>query len=292
MKTTGMERSRMPTVAANGVDLYYERRGDGPPVVFLHGAGLDHRLWPELTEPLTDDYEVVVLDMRLHGRSGGNPDDVRFSDFVEDLHAFVDELDLSRPVVVGHSMGGMVALAYADRYGDETAGVVTIGSETPETPSRRAWLYDRVVFPVHYWLRDRFGQGAANRFMFAVNRLARDDAGLSDTEEFERITTAHHADYPEPTDVDQAAIENTFEDYGALEPDYEAITIPVLALYGERELDVTADHAEYLAGQVPNGRAVSVPDAAHVSPVDNRSFVVRTIREFLDARRQSAESAS
>lgn len=272
----------MPTVETNGVDLYYERRGEGPPVVFLHGAGLDHRLWPELADPLTAAYEVVALDMRLHGRSGGDPDaDPSFSDFVDDLHGFVRELGLDRPVVVGHSLGGMVALGYADRY-DDHAGIVTVGSETPDTPSFRAWCYDAVVFPVHYRLRDALGQGAADRFMFAMNRLARDDAGLSDLDEFERITTDHHADYPEPTPTEQEAIEATFDDYGALDIDYSSIRVPVLALYGERELAVIADHAEYLAEQVPDGRALEVPDAAHLSPVDNPSFVMDAIRDFLD----------
>lgn len=275
---------RMPTVEANGVDLHYERRGEGPPVVFLHGAGLDHRLWPELADPLTDAYEVVVLDMRLHGRSGGDPDaDPSFDDFVDDLHALVGELDLDRPVVVGHSLGGMVALAYADRY-DDHAGIVTIGSETPDTPSVRAWVYDAVVFPVHYGLRDTLGQGAADRFMFAVNWLARDDAGLSDIDEFERITTDHHADYPEPTPAERDAIEATFDDYGDRDVDYSSIRVPVLALYGERELAVMADHAEHLADRVPDGRALGVPGAAHLSPVDDPSFVMDAIRDFLDER--------
>jgi len=139
----------MPTVEANGVDLYYERRGDGPPVIFLHGMGLDHRYWPEFAAPLTDDYEVIVLDMRLHGRSGGDPEaELSIDTYADDLHALVDELGFETPAIVGHSMGGMVALRYADQYPDALSALVTLGSETPETPTLRAWLYDRIVFPL------------------------------------------------------------------------------------------------------------------------------------------------
>lgn len=273
----------MPTVDVNGVELYYESRGEGPPVVFLHGASLDHRLWAEFTSPLTDDYEVVVLDRRLHGRSGGNPDELPSIDtYVDDLHALVDALDLDSPVIVGHSMGGMVALRYADRHSDEIAGLVTLGSETPDFPSRRAWLYHRLVFPVHDRLRDRFGHDVANRFMFTVGWLARDDTTLSDLEAFERIITGHESDYPEPSSAEQQAIQDSLATYDDLTIDYEAITAPVLAMYGEREMDVLAAYGKHLAASVPNGRTVEIPDAAHLSPVDNPEFIVDTIRVFLD----------
>lgn len=273
----------MPTVDVNGVELYYESRGEGPPVVFLHGMVLDHRLWAEFTRPLTDDYEVIVLDRRLHGRSGGDPNQPPSIDtYVDDLHALVDALDLDSPVIVGHSMGGMVGLRYADRFSDEISGLVTLGSETPDVPTRRAWVYQRLVFPLHDRLRDRFGRGIANRFMFTVAWLTREDTALSDLDEFERITTEHESDYPEPSPAEADAIEASMQTYEDLTIDYEAITTPVLAMYGERELDVLASYGEHVAASVPNGRAVEIPDAAHLSPVDSPQFIVETIREFLD----------
>lgn len=283
----------MPTVAANGVDLYYERRGDGPPVVFLHGMGLDHRLWPEPTDPLADDYEVVVLDTRFHGRSGGDPTaDVSVDTYADDLHAFVTELDLDAHAVVGHSMGAMVALRYVDRYPSDVEAVVTLGGETPDHPTLRARFYQRVVFPLHDRLRDRLGEAWANRFMYAVNWLARDDAGLSDLDEFERVVTDHHADYPEPTAAEHEAIEDALATYPDLDIAYDALTTPVLAMYGERELAVIEDYAEHVATSTPNGRAVEIPDAAHVSIVDNPGFVVDTIRDFLDEHLAPADSTA
>lgn len=273
----------MPSVAANGVDLYYERRGDGPPVVFLHGMGLDHRLWPEPTAPLTDDYEVVVLDMRLHGRSGGDPStDLTLDTYADDLRAFATELDLGAHAVVGHSMGGMVALRYVDQYPDDVAAAVTLGAETPDHPTLRARFYQRVVFPLYDRLLDRFGEAWANRFMFAVNRLVRDDAGLSDLDEFERAVTDHHADYPEPTPAERQAIEDALAAYPDLDIAYDSLTTPFLAMYGERELAVMEDYAEHVATSAPSGRAVEVPDAAHLSIVDSPVFVVDTVRDFLD----------
>jgi len=116
--------------------------------------------------------------------------------------------------------------------------------------------------------------------MFAVNWLARDDAGLSDLDEFERIRRDHHENFPEPTDAEVAATEAAIDDYAGI--DYESISAAVLAMYGEHELAVTGDHARYLAERIPNGQVIEIPDAAHVSIVDNPEFVIETIEEVLD----------
>ena len=62
----------MSTVQTNGIRTYYEEYGEGPPIVFLHGATSDHRLWAEQATPLADDYRIITYDMRGHGRTGGS----------------------------------------------------------------------------------------------------------------------------------------------------------------------------------------------------------------------------
>jgi len=59
----------MPRVTTNGVETYYERRGDGPPVVCIHGLVLDHRMWYPQVAALEDEYELVTYDYRGHGNS-------------------------------------------------------------------------------------------------------------------------------------------------------------------------------------------------------------------------------
>lgn len=284
----------MPTVEANGVDLYYERRGDGPPVIFLHGMGMDHRLWPEFTEPLTDDYEIVVLDMRFHGRSGGDPDeDVTLDTYVDDIRALVEILDLDTPTIIGHSMGGMVALQYADSHPEDVRAVVTIGAQSPDTPTARTWLYTNVVYPLNSWLHDTFGEQAAERFVLALFWLTRENEALSDLEEIERIITDHHVDYPEPTQAEHTAIDASLEDYSDRTLDYGAIDVPFLALHGELEPAIMAHHADHLAANIPRCRAVRIPEAGHVSMVENLDFVRDTICDFLKehlAQPQQAES--
>ncbi|WP_158601445.1 alpha/beta fold hydrolase [Halosegnis longus] len=122
----------MATVTANGTELCYETAGEGPPLVLLHGTMMDGRPWAELARPLADASRLVVPDLRGHGRTGGSErDSYSVGLFADDVHALVTELDLGAPVVVGHSLGGFVALCYAARYTDACAGFVTLGQRCP-----------------------------------------------------------------------------------------------------------------------------------------------------------------
>lgn len=68
-------RLTMATVTTNGIETYYEEYGEGKPLVVLHGGNSDHILWAELLQPLTDEYRVLVYDLRGHGQSDGSEHD-------------------------------------------------------------------------------------------------------------------------------------------------------------------------------------------------------------------------
>jgi pimeloyl-ACP methyl ester carboxylesterase len=71
----------MPTVRTNDIETYYERRGEGPPVVFVHGAIVDHSQWDPQLDALSGDYTTVAYDVRGHGRTGGHASNLDNPDF-------------------------------------------------------------------------------------------------------------------------------------------------------------------------------------------------------------------
>jgi len=93
-----------------GARLAYTSRGEGPPVVFLHGSTLDRRMWAPQA-PLAARWRLVALDLRGHGRSS-RPGDEPYSHSA-DLLAFLDGLGIARAAVVGLSTGGRVAAQFA-----------------------------------------------------------------------------------------------------------------------------------------------------------------------------------
>ena len=116
------------SVDVEGVRLHYLDRGQGRPVILIHGLrGSAYDFEVSISEGLARDHRVIAFDRPGNGYSDKLPDD-RQSLFVEarQLHAAALKLGLKRPLIVGYSLGAAVAIAYADAYPEDVAGVVTI----------------------------------------------------------------------------------------------------------------------------------------------------------------------
>ncbi len=103
----------MPTVSADGTDIYYEEHGDGTPIVFAHGAGGNAAIWFEQVAAFQDRYRCVTFDHRLFARSPAEPESISVPRFRDDVLAIMDTLDLERAHLVGQSMGGFTCLRLA-----------------------------------------------------------------------------------------------------------------------------------------------------------------------------------
>lgn len=105
-----------------------------PTLILLHGGpGFDHSSFKPAFSALADVAQVVYLDHRGNGRSArSSPDRWTLADWADDLHAFCEALDIERPVVLGQSFGGMVAMAYACRHPDHP-GRLILSSTTART---------------------------------------------------------------------------------------------------------------------------------------------------------------
>ena len=135
MTASGVPTAAAPgiTVAqvalAAGVTLEYAERGprDARPVILLHGVTDSWRSFEPLMPHLPADVRLLAVTQRGHGGSS-RPDDYRYTAFAGDVAAFMDALGLPRAVIVGHSMGSLVALRFALDHPDRTAGLVLLGA--------------------------------------------------------------------------------------------------------------------------------------------------------------------
>ncbi|MEX1253924.1 MAG: alpha/beta hydrolase [Dehalococcoidia bacterium] len=124
-------------------EAYRPEPVEGPPIVLLHGLA-SNALWWVLVGPLlAKQFRVVALDQRGHGESAAPDTGYDFATVVGDLAGFVDELSLERPVVVGHSWGGNVALEYAATHPDAVAGLVLVDGGFMEPQARAGATWER-----------------------------------------------------------------------------------------------------------------------------------------------------
>lgn len=91
-----------------------EQETDKTPLVLIHGSWAASWMWQVYTPMLTQaGYPVYALDLRGHGKSSGSLEGATMEDFVSDISAVITELGIQRPTIIGHSMGGLIALMYA-----------------------------------------------------------------------------------------------------------------------------------------------------------------------------------
>jgi pimeloyl-ACP methyl ester carboxylesterase len=114
-----------------------DKGGTGIPVVFMHSFCGNTEHWKYQLEHLRPDRRAIAFDFRGHGKSDApNQDNYAAEALAQDLAATVENLKLSRFVLVGHSMGGSAAIAYADAHPEQIAGLVLVGTPGKTTPQQ------------------------------------------------------------------------------------------------------------------------------------------------------------
>ena len=117
----------MAYLTRDGVVLFHTETGSGePPILLVHGWCCDHTYLAPQREHFERHHRVVSVDLRGHGRSDKPAQDYTIAGFADDLAWVCAQLALEKPVVVGHSMGGIVAFDLAARYPDLPSAVVML----------------------------------------------------------------------------------------------------------------------------------------------------------------------
>ncbi len=118
----------MAELILNGASLHFSDVGSGSPVfLFIHGWGCDHACWSAQVADLSNEYRCIAVDLRGRGASQAIPP-FGVGQALEDVAALIRALELPPVILVGHSLGGIIALALNGRYPDLVFGIVTIDS--------------------------------------------------------------------------------------------------------------------------------------------------------------------
>jgi len=268
----------MPTVQTNDIETYYEVRGSGPPVVFVHGAIVDLTQWEPQLDALSDEYTTIAYDVRGHGRTGGSNRETYSMDlFADDLAALIAALDLDTPVVCGLSLGGCIAQVYADRYPDGLSGLILADTFGPTPLSSGERVQRRFLRATIPFVR-LFGYERVERVMvWFQERLSKGVSG-----EYENIEAIRESG-PTMASPEFAKVIRALASFDETPVGYWAISVPTLILYGEHEARFIRQHAPALADSITGASVREVPDAGHASNLDNPEFFTDALRVFLEA---------
>ena len=258
----------MPFVQTGNIKTYYEIHGQGPSLVFIHGAGGSHDNWKPQVEYFSKSYHIMTYDVRGHQQSEGFDEGYSCEMFADDLHALLNALDIRNPVICGLSLGGMIAQEYAIKYPDNLRGLVLADTAVASAMTLSDKLTKAVYPPrlVKWTIRrmspERYADWSFKYFDMKeeVREYLKEEQLKLNQEELIKIIDAVYKFKMLPL---------------------EKISVPTLVILGENERKAVFPHAEKMIELIPNSRKVLVPDAGHASNLENPDFFNMEVEKLL-----------
>lgn len=279
MTTRGQAESRFVTVNGLRVHCLDWGNADAPPVVCVHGYTSSAQAFNAPARRIGDRFHVIAPDVRGHGESAWSPDgSYQYLDQAGDLAALVDQLGLARFILIGTSMGGIIAMAYAAAHPERLAGLVindigpdveqgsqritqTVGSRPDDFATLEdAMAYRREISPI-----------TASR-------------PLDDQRELALGVLRQRADGRWGWKMDPAYIRQRVERGAPRRPDLwpalERLPCPALVVWGTESDVLSEAQARRMVAALPRGELVAVPGVGH-APTLVEPVTLAALEHFL-----------
>ena len=260
-------------IHVNGLALHYLEWGEAanPALVLLHGGSAHAHWWDHIAPALARTHRVLALDLRGHGESAwAHPPAYEIADYVADLEGVITALDLDTPVLVGHSLGGFVALCYATTGTMNQGACVIVDSGPRLRPSRTMRLLRSLPPPVYSTEADVYTRF---RLLPAETRA---------TPELLRHIALHSV-RPDRTGrfhpkSDRAVMTRQPCD---LEWQLPRIACPILFIRGQHSRALPAERWADLVQACPQAAGMEIPQAGHHVFLDQPAAFLDTVTTFL-----------
>jgi 3-oxoadipate enol-lactonase len=248
------------------VELFCVKKGKGLSLVFIHGWAASHRFWKHQIPFFAQKYEIIAYDLRGHGDSTKPEKGYRVDNHVQDLETLLADHQISNPVLVGHSLGGMIALQYTLEKPRNPRALVLVGTSPKPVASRK-----RSIQFSFLRLLIRLSRKRAARFTEKELFAPYVDPDLVRWVNTESLRT--------PTYVILQILQDVKRfDVTARLPE---IQIPTLILAGEFDTAVEPRTVDQMEKLLPNTRTRVISGAGHNCMLEQYLAFNRTLESFL-----------
>jgi len=268
-----MRSERFTTPALRGVTLHALHRGDParPTLILLHGGGANAHWWDAVAPALAEHFHVIALDFRGHGDSD-HPDEREPGAFQHDVSALLTHLDEPQAVLIGHSMGGHVAVRHAATCAPDARPRALVAVELARGGGSRERRRMRLALAARRTYASR--EDAVARFRF-----------LPPAPHADEETRRHVAEHSIRTEGDRFGFKFDPRWFGlppAPRPELSRIGSPTLLVRGVESTLLTAEGADALAREIPDARIAAIPGAGHNVHVERPEAFLGAVFPFLD----------
>ncbi len=231
-------------LSINGTQIYYEVRGDGPPLLLLHYFGGCGQAWQPHVERLAKHYRLIIPDMRGHGRSTNPSNQFTHRQSALDMFALLDQLGIQRCKAMGMSSGGMTLIHMATQQPKRVEDMVLIGATTYFPAQARGIMRRSVPDSLTTAEREEWGQCSA----------------LGEAQTREVLGQFHR-------------MKDSYDDMNFTEPYLATITARTLIVHGDRDEFFPVDIPVQMYGAIPRSYLWIIPNGGHI-PVFGKAAAI------------------
>lgn len=251
-------------------DTAYDVLGDGPPVLLIHGLGLNRHMWQWQLDALLPQFRVIQYDLLGHGDSPKPPPPYSMGQMLAQIEDLMAGLDLQQCAVVGFSLGGLIAQAFALAQPRKVIALAILNSAHARTPEQRAAIMHRVQ-QVEESGPEATADEALKRW-FSGGFARQHPAVLKKVRDW--ITANDRNTYP-------ALYRLLAEADIGLETAIAGISCPTLVLTGEEDSGNSPHMAKSMAALMPNARVEILPGLRHMALAEDPAAVNSLLLSFL-----------
>ena len=254
----------------NGINLHYQVEGDpqGVPLVLIHSLGTDLRIWDDLIPRLDPIPRAIGFDLRGHGLSADPAGELTLANFSTDVAALLDHLEVDKAVILGISIGGLIALDFALRNQARVSSLI-LADTAARIGTPELWQTRMDTLRAH---------GMAHLAHSILARWFAPDFATRCPTQFQGLYTM----FTHNSVIGYTAACAALRD-ADLRTEVHQIMAPTLVLCGAQDAATPPDVVQELAQSLPNAHFAALPGAGHTPPIEQPQIMADQVNVFLRA---------
>jgi pimeloyl-ACP methyl ester carboxylesterase len=266
------------------INMFAEEQGTGQPILFIHGFPFDHTIWSRTGNVLSSDFRVIAPDLRGLGKSELSelselpdlPDSRNITpmeQFADDLHVLLQTLGVSeKAILCGLSMGGYIVMQYAQKYGNELAGIVLCSTKTvADSPAVAENRRKQAAGLKNGTLELR---SVADNM---IPKLFAEKTFKNKPEIVQKLRMVIESNNPHGVAAAALGMAERADTTELL----DKLNIPVLVVCGSEDQFSPPAEMKPLAQKAKHGQFVEIPNAGHLPPLEQPEQFAATLKEWV-----------
>ncbi len=240
------------------LNINFSTQGRGPDLLLLHGWGCDHQIWQPILPFLTTSHRVTSLDLPGFGSSSTPPHPWSLSNYAQLINQFIQDLSLKRPIIVGHSLGGAIAIILVVKKPKLSRKLILVSSSGVRRPSLKKTLG---------WLAAKSGKILLSPLPEKIQNELRNTL----------YHTLKETDYLQSGKMKQTYLNIINQD---LTPLLSQVFVPTLLIWGDQDTDTPLAKGKQMHQLIPRSQLKIIHHTGHFLFIDQSEQFCQIVNNF------------